>query len=72
LGIFGVMSMRLPKSAFLFSRRERGQLEAMGNSSCHSAGLAIRAPKALPIVSEKHIQQIACPVRLFEIDAQRL
>jgi hypothetical protein len=66
------MSMGQPKSAFVFSRRQREQLEGMANSSCLSAGQATRVHKFLSNAAEKHIQLIACQARLCEIDGHRL
>jgi hypothetical protein len=62
------MSMGQPKAAIVFSRPQREQLEGMTDSGSLSAGLSIRVPIVLPNASAKHIQQIACQMRLFEID----
>jgi hypothetical protein len=66
------MSIGQLKSAFVFSRRQREQLEGMANSSCLSVGQATRAHNFLSNADEKHIQLIACQARLCGIDGHRL
>jgi hypothetical protein len=60
--------MGQPKAAFVFSRRQREQLEGMANSGSLSAGMAIRVPIFLLNAPGKYIQQIARQMGLFHID----